>query len=314
MTAYDILILGAGGVGCVVGGHLSAAGWRVQLVNRQADTAQAVKQNGLRLELDDGLMVSHPDAVTTAEVGQARFVMCFTKTHQTEAAIRSFLPNVNQDTIFVTMQNGLGNGQTIASMVNHDVLHGVTLIPATVLAHGHIRSLGRHNSWLGPLDGHNERQSRAAQELADMLTKSGITTAYHDDVLPPIWQKACFNIAMNGVAALADASPGLIGDTPALTAEVHLLADEALLLAKTLGINVDGGAVHQMIDFACREHRFHQPSMLQDIRAQRFTEIDSLNGYVVREADRLGLDAPRCRLIAALVQARQAAPEFWASQ
>ncbi|MEK9745365.1 MAG: 2-dehydropantoate 2-reductase [Candidatus Puniceispirillum sp.] len=295
MATYDIVILGAGGVGCVVGGHLSAAGWRVQLVNRQADTARAIEENGLRLEVDAGLLVSHPNAVTTP-------------------AIRAIIPNLNPDSILVTMQNGLGNGQTIRTLVNHDVLHGVTMIPATVLAPGHIRSMGTHNSWIGPLDSNNGRQNHAAQELADMLTASGIKTTYHQDVLPPIWQKACFNIARNGVAALADASPGLIGDTPTLTNEVHLLADEALLLATTLGISVDGDSVHQLIDFACQEHRFHQPSMLQDIRSQRVTEIDALNGYVVAQATQLGLDVPRCRLIAALIQARQTAPEFWAAQ
>jgi 2-dehydropantoate 2-reductase len=314
LATYDIVILGAGGVGCVVGGHLSAAGWRVQLVNRHADTARAVEKNGLRLEMDAGLLVSHPNAVTTSQIGQAKFVMCFTKTHQTEAAIRAIIPNLNPDSILVTMQNGLGNGQIIRALVNHDVLHGVTMIPATVLAPGHIRSMGTHNSWIGPLDRNNDRQNHAAQELADMLTASGIKTTYHQDVLPPIWQKACFNIAMNGVAALADASPGLIGQTPTLTNEVHLLADEALLLATTLGIAVDGDSVHQLIDFACREHRFHQPSMLQDIRSQRITEIDALNGYVVAQATQLGLDVPRCRLIAALIHARQTAPEFWAAQ
>jgi len=314
MTDYDVMILGAGGVGCVVGGHLATAGHRVLLVNRRPDTAAAVRQDGLRLELDSGLQVSRPDAVTSDKASTARFVMCFTKTYQSEAALRAVLPALGADSIIVTMQNGLGNGQLCAEVTGHDVLHGVTLIPATVLGPAHIRSLGTHKSWLGPLDSQNQRQRDSAEELAEMLNSCGLDTDCHDDVRGPIWQKACFNVAMNGVAALADAAPGLIGDTAMLKAEVHALADEALELAAALSITVDSAQVHTMIDFACKEHRYHQPSMLQDIRAGRRTEIVALNGYVVAEAAALGLDLPRCRLIAGLIEARQAAPDFWRAQ
>ncbi len=69
-----------------------------------------------------------------------------------------------------------------------------------------------------------------------------------------------------------------------------------------------------MIDFACSEHRFHQPSMLQDIRASRHTEIDALNGYIMRTAEQIGIDVPLNRMIYGLVLARQNAPAFWASQ
>ena len=119
---------------------------------------------------------------------------------------------------------------------------------------------------------------------------------------------------MNGISALADASPGLIGDTPALHEQAHALADEALQLSARLNIALDGDKVHQMIDFACSEHRFHQPSMLQDIRASRHTEIDALNGYIMRTAEQIGIDVPLNRMIYGLVLARQNAPAFWASQ
>ncbi len=314
MTDFDVMILGAGGVGCVVGGHLAAAGWRVQLINRKPDTAIAVAKDGLRLELDSGMHISQLDAATSDKAGTARFVMCFTKTHQTADAIQSVLPKLDPDCFVISMQNGLGNGAALSQLTGRDILHGVTLIPATVLGPGHIRSMGAHQSWLGPLDPDNERQKSAARALAEMLNQSGLDTEYHENVLIPIWQKACFNVAMNGVSALADASPGLIGDTKVLTDEVHALADEALCIAQAFKIQVDRAKIHSMIDFACKEHRYHLPSMLQDIRSERQTEIDSLNGYIVAQADQLGIDVPRCQLIAALIKARQSAPAFWRTQ
>jgi len=314
MADYDVMILGAGSVGCVIGGYLASKGARVLLVNRRADTMDAVARHGLRLETENGMIHTTPDACLAADAQPARIIMCFTKTPDTGQAVTSILPVITKDTIMVSMQNGLGNGQQLAELTGCDVVHGVTLIPATTLGPAHIRSHGAKTSWLGALVPDNDRQIKAARELSQMLDNAGIETEYHDDVLPAIWQKACFNVAMNGISALADASPGLIGDTPALHEQAHLLADEALQVASELKIALDGGKVHHMIDFACAEHRFHQPSMLQDIRANRHTEIDALNGYIMRIAEQLGIDVPLNRMIFGLVTARQNAPDFWASQ
>ena len=94
--------------------------------------------------------------------------------------------------------------------------------------------------------------------------------------------------------------------------QAHALADEAIAVAHAEGALVDAKALHNMIDFAAREHRFHQPSMLQDIRAGRETEIDSLNGYIVEAALRHSLSVPRNELVYGLILARQSANSFWA--
>ena len=88
----------------------------------------------------------------------------------------------------------------------------------------------------------------------------------------------------------------------------------AVAVAHAQGVQVDAEALHKMIDFAAREHRFHQPSMLQDVRADRETEIESLNGFIVNAARRLGIAVPRNELIYGLVLARQAASAFWKQQ
>ena len=314
MADFDVMILGAGAVGCVVGGYLCKAGYRVQLVNRNADTSVAVKTHGLRIETENEILVSHPDAVQPHQAAPARFILCFTKTYQTSDAVLSVLPQLDKQSIFVTMQNGLGNGEMISHLTGHEVLQGVTLIPASVLEPAYIRSHGAHKSWLGPVNPDSQPQITAAQTLSHMLSASGVKTEYHLDVSPPIWQKACFNVAMNGVSALADASPGLIGDTAALVSEVHLIADEAIQVGQALGVSIDQQQMHDMISFACAEHRYHQPSMLQDVRHQRKTEIASLNRYIVDKAQQIGIDVPRCALIAALIEARENAPEFWKAQ
>lgn len=310
----DVMILGAGAVGCLVGGHLAAQGYKVELVNRSPATAAAIAERGLIMELDSGTEVVHPGAAKLEEARAARFVMLFTKAYQTDAALRAVLSKLPEDCVIVTLQNGLGNAEHLAQISGRPVLQGVTLIPSTLIAPAHVRSHGAHTSWLGPLDPDNEGQQAAAQELARMLNLSGLATEYEAEVRTRVWHKACFNVAMNGICALADAPPGLVYETPQLMAQAHALADEAVAVAHAEGAQVDADALHKMIDFAAREHRFHQPSMLQDVRADRETEIESLNGFIVNAAHRLGIAVPRNELMYGLVLARQAASAFWKQQ
>jgi len=307
---YDYTILGAGAVGSVFGGLLANAGARVQLVNRSAQTAQTVRARGLVLELDRGEVRCRPDTATPDQVKPARVVMVFTKTYQTRAALAAIAPVVTPQTVLVSLQNGLGNGQVLAAATGaKTVLHGVTMLPATLIAPGRVRVHGSHQTWIGSLTSGGQV---AAQSVCDDLIRAGFDTVLCDDPTGPIWQKACFNVALNGICALTLGAPGLVAQTEGLQAEAHALADEAITVARAEGASIDAVAIHKLIDFACAEHTYHKPSMHQDIVAGRMTEIDSLNGYVADRAAVHGLDAPRNRLIRALVTARQAAPEFWA--
>jgi len=307
----DVMILGAGAVGCLVGGHLAAQGYKVQLVNRSTETAAAVVERGLLMELDRGTQRVELSAVQLEDAADARFVMLFTKSYQTEQALRAVLPKLSQDTVIVTLQNGLGNAQGLAELSGRPVLQGVTLIPSTLIAPAHVRSHGSHTTWVGPSDPQSDDEQIAGKTIAQMLNESGLPTEYEPQVINRVWHKACFNVAMNAICALGDAPPGLIYDTPALMSQAHALADEALEVAQRQGVVVDSQSLHAMIDFAAKEHRFHQPSMLQDIRSNRQTEIESLNGFIVRAARRHGIEVPRNELIYGLMLARQAAPDFW---
>ena len=310
----DVMILGAGAVGCLVGGHLAAQGYSVELVNRSAATSEAIAKRGLLMELDAGNQTVQLSAAQLDSASDARFVMLFTKAYQTQAALNAVLPKLSPEAVIVTLQNGLGNAERLAELSGREVLQGVTLIPSTLVAPGHVRSHGAHTSWLGPLDLQNAKQQAAGQELAQMLNASGLTTEYESEVRTRVWHKACFNVAMNGICALADAPPGLVYRTPQLMSQAHALADEGIAVAHAEGAMVDAGALHTMIDFAAQEHTYHQPSMLQDVRADRETEIESLNGYIVAAAARHNISVPRNELIYGLVLARQASSAFWANQ
>ena len=307
----DVMILGAGALGAFVGGRIAKAGYSVQLVNRSSSNAEVVTAKGLKVETSDETFVVHPDAVQLEQASDARFVLVFTKTYQSEEAINAIKSKLSPTSIIVTLQNGLGNGQRIAGYVKQSVIHGVTMIPATQVEHGFVRSHGFSDTWFGPLDADDKLAFSAAIELEKLMKEAGITASLIDQPLNKIWQKACFNVAMNGVCALTDAGPGIVNDIEALKREAHALADEAVSVATAMNATVDTDALHNLINFACDEHRFHQPSMLQDVRAGRLTEVDSLNGFVVEHAMRLGVSVPKNELMTALILGRQASTGFW---
>lgn len=308
--AFDYTILGAGAVGSVIGGQLAQAGFRVQLITTSNRLGAAIADGGLRLELDTGLQVSHPAATTAQHAKPATHVILLTKTYHSESALRALAPVVSAETVLTSLQNGVGNGALLrTNFPENPVLHGVTMLPATLLSPGHIRSLGPHVSSLGPLD---PKDLPHAEALANDLNKAGIKAEVLANPEPQIWAKACFNIALNAVNALTGGGPGLIPEVAELPQLVRDITLEAISVARAEGVDLNPEEVFAKIDFACREHRFHRPSMLQDVTAKRRTEIDAMNGRIVQLADRHGLDVPMNRLLTGLIHGVEQAERYWA--
>lgn len=307
---YDYAILGAGALGSVFGARLALAGHRVQLLTRSSAHPDAIRQNGLLFESDGVLHRVSLDAGQTADAGPARVVLCFTKTNALVSAVQSVVDQVGSDTLFITLQNGLGNGERLADVVGrHRVIHGVTMVPADFKAPGHVETHGEASTWLNVF---GDTPAELAMDVAEDFQRAGLQTIVDPVIAVRIWQKACFNVAMNGLCGLITGSPGMLHTYPDGEALAHDIADEAIAVAHAEGCRVDPGAVHGLIAMACANHTFHKPSMLQDLVAGRLTEIESLNGYVQLKADQRGVPTPLNALILRLVRLRERAPEFWA--
>ncbi len=308
----DYMILGAGAVGCVIGGMLAHAGRSVQLITRSAQLGEAVAIDGLRLRLPAGELLVHPQASQPHKARPAEMILVLTKSFDTEAAIEGIRPLITDETLLVTLQNGLGNGELLARLCpQNQIFHGASMLPAAVVRPGLVEAKDRNENWLGPLTGGD---TRPLSQLAADLAGVGAVLNLQEDVRPVIWQKACFNIAMNAVNTLTDSGPGLVYDSAGLRQLVYDLMDEAILVAEKTGVTLDRQKVVDLIDLSCTGHRYHIASMLQDIRAGRHSEIDQLNGALLETAEQLGLDLPNNRVITALMRARQAAPAFWQGQ
>ena len=311
MSEFDLdyLILGGGAVGCIFGGLLSNSGHNVQIINRSLKTVDSIKTNGLHLDLNGKKINCFPKAGNPGDALTARVVMVFTKTYQTKDALLGILPKMNSKTTYFSLQNGLGNGKVLSDITHsNSIFHGVTMLPATLLKAGHVKSKGVNTTWFGS---YKSAEHNIAHSILHDLIKCDFDVRLVENPNVHIWQKACFNIALNAISALINGSPGLVGDFPGVKSIVYELAAEAIEVATQDGIKIETKTVYEMIDFVCTNHRYHKPSMLQDIQLERATEIESLNGFIVKRAKQLNIKASTNQMVTELVRARENAGNFW---
>jgi 2-dehydropantoate 2-reductase len=294
------VIIGAGAMGSLFGGLLTLSGEDVWLVDLGKEKIEVIKRKGLMIE-EHGktLSISVNAATDVASIGKAGLVIYFVKTYQTEKAVSDSLILQNEDTIFLTLQNGLGNEQVICMAVDQKkVIIGVTGQGATLLGPGHIRHAGWGKTFIGELD---HRVTDRALTIAQMFSRAGIETEASSNIHDLVWDKLLANVGINGLTALTGLKNGQLLDYPETLRMVEVLVSEAAMVAKRKGVRIEGDPVEKvkMIIEATRENR---SSMGQDFDHKRRTEIDAINGAVVREAQRLGISIPCNQMITDLIK------------
>ena len=295
------VIMGAGAMGSLFGGLLALSGEEVWLVDIWKDHIDAIRSKGLSIE--ERAKVERIRVNATSDVtlpGKADLVLIFVKTYHTEQAVSDALALQKEDTVFLTLQNGLGNEEVVCKHVDRSkVMLGVTNHGATLLGPGQIRHAGRGPTSIGELD---KKTSDRADQIAWMFRKAGIETEVSSNIHDLIWAKLFVNIGMNALTALTGFKNGQLLDFPETLGLMESLVSEAVEVAKRKGIRIEGNPIEKVkaVAEATRENR---SSMGQDFDHRRRTEIDALNGAVVREAERLGVSVPFNRTITDLVKA-----------
>lgn len=292
--------MGAGAMGSLLGGLLTLSGEEVWLVDIWKEHIDALRSNGLSIE-DQGkirtLRVNATEEVIS--VGKADLVLFFVKTYHTPKAVSDSLALQKENTIFLTLQNGLGNEEAICQQIDHKkVMLGVTNHGATLLGPGSIRHAGWGKTCVGELDG--KMTDRVAQ-IAQMFRKAGIEAEVSSNIHDLIWAKLFVNIGMNALTALTGFKNGQLLHYPETLRLMEALVSEAVEVAKRKGIRIEGNPFEKVkvVAEATRENR---SSMGQDFDHKRKTEIDAINGAVVREAHRLGISVPYNQMVTDLVK------------
>ncbi|MCR4404273.1 MAG: 2-dehydropantoate 2-reductase [Candidatus Acetothermia bacterium] len=297
-----IAIIGAGALGSLFGGLLVRSGEEVHLFDPIAkEHIAAINAAGLVIE-EAGEMIRVAVRATTSieEVGQAELVALFVKAPQTEAAIRGALPAIGPSTLVLSLQNGLGLEELMEKYLPKSrLLRGVTAQGSTLLGPGRVRHAGRGPTWLGPL---GQVGRERLEGIVRAFNRARIETYLELDIARLVWKKLLINAGINALTAIFGVPNGKLVEDPELNAIMRGALAEAVEVARAQGLEFRLPEVVAEVEEVCRLTAANLSSMLQDVRRGSETEIDYINGAVVRLGEERGLPTPLNRLLVRLVK------------
>ncbi|MGA3128315.1 MAG: 2-dehydropantoate 2-reductase [Candidatus Korobacteraceae bacterium] len=296
-----IVILGAGAMGCLFGGRLSETGHEVVLVDVWPEHLDAINRHGLILETAESTRSIVLSARRVEQVEQPPdLLMVFTKSIHSKQAIESGRHLFGDDTWVLTLQNGLGNVEAIEELVPRSrIIVGTTTCPSDLLGPGRVRSLGQGHTRIFTAD---ECASSGLERICQALQQAGLQCELAPNIFAMIWEKLAFNAAVNSLTAATGLSMGGLGATTEGRELASTIAKEVVAVANRKGVAAQESVVLDTLITTMRDHAGHLPSMLQDLRAGRKTEVEAINGAVVREAQALGMSVPTTETLYRLVR------------
>ncbi len=300
-----VAVVGAGAMGCLYAGAFHRAGAEVTLIDVNAEHIAAINANGLELDTRRGVETLPLPAVKPEEASEvADLVVLFTKTFHTDAALDGVKAIVGPGTYVMTLQNGLGNDEAVARHLPRErVIAGVSTLPSDLVGPGRVRSHGEGGSKLYPAFG---GETAFAQQVADRLTVGGLPTTLEPDIEAAIWSKAIFNAAMNTLCALTLRTPGFLGAHVEAKALIRAVVLEGVAAANANSVGIEAQPILDLTVVSVTDHADHEASMLQDVKAGRRTEVDAINGAIVRAAHAAGVAVPVTETLWRLVKLEEA--------
>jgi 2-dehydropantoate 2-reductase len=288
-----IAVMGAGAVGCYYGGKLARAGHDVVLIGRPQHV-EAIERQGLRLEtqtFDEHIRVS----VSTegSAVQGAQLVLFCVKSTDTESGAAAIKPHLAPDVLVLSLQNGVENADRLRTLLPQEVAAAAVYIGTEMAGPGHVRHHGRGELVIEP--------SKASEDVARALIAAGVPTEISDNVRGALWAKLILNCAYNALSAITQLPYGRLVKGEGVTVVMRDLVDECVAVAKADGVTIPGD-----VDAAVRKIAETVPgqysSTAQDLARGKPSEIDHLNGLIVRRGEALGIATPANRLLHAIVK------------
>ena len=331
MTTERVAVIGAGAVGCYYGGMLARAGVPVTLIGRPVHV-EAMKREGLRLTtaaLDEHVALEASTDIAAA-AGAALVLVCV-KSTDTESTAAQLAPHLAPGARVLSLQNGVDNAPRLQALLLRPVAPAVVYVASEMAGPGHVRHMGRGelvipsdigtiastelaerdddiaanaaaalNATLAPVP--VEDPGMTSSDIVALFAQAGVPVELSDNVLGALWGKLLLNCGYNAISAITDLPYGRMAMLPDIARTVHDAVAECLAVADALQVAIPGD-VWAAVDRIATSMPGQVSSTCQDLRRGKPTEIDHLNGYIVREGERLGVATPLNRALHALVKA-----------
>ncbi|MDD2712831.1 MAG: 2-dehydropantoate 2-reductase [Simplicispira sp.] len=296
-----IAVMGAGAVGCYYGALLARAGHEVTLIARPAHV-QAMRQNGLWLHTQAFTERVNVHASTEASaVRGAQWVLLCVKSTDTESAGHAMAPHLGEGAVVLSLQNGVDNAERLQTVLGREVIAAVVYVASAMAGPGHVQHHGRGDLVLAP--------APASAAIAAAFSAAGVPVEISNNVAGALWAKLVLNCVYNPLSAIARLPYGAIVGRPGLDV-AQVMADivhECQAVAQASGVVLPTDTLATTLALA---HTMPQQlsSTAQDLARGKRSEIDHLNGFIVRQGQALGIATPVNRLLHTLVRLLEAQP------
>jgi 2-dehydropantoate 2-reductase len=292
----NVAIMGAGAIGCYFGALLARAGHSVVLIGR-AVHVEAINRDGLLLETKTFRGYLPARAATDASaVASADLVLFCVKSQDTESAGRSMASHLKPDTTILCIQNGVDNAERLQEATGRDVTPTVVYVGTEMAGPGHVRQHGPGELVIGA--------GPDSEKLAALISEAGHPSGVSENVPEILWHKLITNCAYNALSAVAQLPYGPMVDVEGAKDVMRNAVEECAAVARACGIAVPDDILER-VSAVARNMPGQSSSTAQDLARGKATEIDYLNGYVVRKGLSLGIATPTNLALQVMVKLRE---------
>ena len=292
------LIIGAGAMGCLFASRLKRSGLEVALGEKAHDVVEAINSRGLFVGGVGGQHHVMVPAYSDRPPYQPDLVLLCVKSYDTREAAEALRSWLQPEASILTLQTGVGNMEILQALFGKEsVLGGITAEGATVIAPGKIMHAGEGETVIGG--------GKAAEEIVSAFQKAGFKARAVDDIRPFIWGKLIINAGINALAAVTRLKNGRLPERTGTRRIMEAAVREAVAIVKAKNIDLPYPDPMGRIVDVCRATAGNVASMLQDMLNKKQTEIEAINGAIMREGAALGIPTPVHSTLTWLVQAIQ---------
>ena len=288
-----IAVLGAGAVGCYYGGMLARAGHAVVLTGRRQHV-EAVRRDGLFMDTQTfQAHVSLEASTEPSALHGAMLVLCCVKSTDTETAAADMKPHLAPEALVLSLQNGVDNAERLQALLGREVVPAVVYVATEMAGPGHLKHHGRGELVIGPVAG--------SEELARLFGAADVPMRISDNVAGELWAKLILNCAYNALSAITQLPYGRLVQGDGVERVMRDVVQECLGVAEGVGVGVPGD-IWEAVQRIARTMPGQFSSTAQDLARGKRSEIDHLNGHVMRRGEALGIATPVNRVLHTLVK------------
>lgn len=297
-----ITVVGPGALGCLIAALLKhKTKEEIWLLDESRERAKKIAQDGLKVEgLNGDISVKVNITADAKDIGVSDLVIICVKSYSTDDACKEIKDMVGEKTSVMTLQNGIGNVQILNDHFGSDrVIAGVTNHGSTLLGIGRVRHAGKGETTIGKADG---RVLGAIRDAAAILTKAGFETKVSRDIDSVIWSKVIVNVGINALTAITHLNNGALIEHEGTRQVLRSAVQEAVKVVKRKRIKLAYDDPIQKVESVCKATASNVSSMLQDVLTRSRTEIDYINGAIIRHAKALAIPTPVNEVLTGLVK------------